>query len=77
MDGLQDNNYVAILAALGVGLSVVYFVTMGKKHPLEGPYVQKGIPIIGNFIEFAKSMIAISISDEFSLTSVCRSCKVY
>lgn len=56
MEALQENNYVAILAAVGVGLSVVYMVSMSKKHPLEGPYVRKGIPIIGNFIEFAKGI---------------------
>jgi hypothetical protein len=50
---ILNDNAVVIGSTVAV-LVAISFVATKKKHPLEPPYVHRGIPVLGNFIEFAK-----------------------
>lgn len=50
---LLSENYLIVIGT-GVVALLLLFVVGGRKHPLEAPYVNKGIPVLGNFFAFAK-----------------------
>lgn len=52
---IVTENYVAVIASVVV-LVVLFFAMGSKKHPLESPYIHRGIPVLGNFIAFAKGI---------------------
>jgi hypothetical protein len=52
---LKDN-YIAVIICSVIALILIPIMIIGRKHPNESPYVHRGIPVLGNFIEFAKGM---------------------
>lgn len=58
---LRDNAMVIGITAV-VLLGGIYLFGGQRKHALEPPYVYKGIPLLGNFIEFAKGEFERSAS---------------
>lgn len=58
---LRDN--VLVIGITAVVLVVgIYLFGGQRKHAFEPPYVYKGIPLLGNFIEFAKGEFERSAS---------------
>jgi hypothetical protein len=55
---LLTENYALVIGAV-VTIFIITFLRGGRRHPLEPPYAYRGIPILGNFIEFAKGMHAL------------------